>query len=183
MALSLWTVGHSTRSIEDFLALLRSHGIRTLVDVRRFPASRRYPQFNAEALATKLNAAGIQYRHLDVLGGRRNPRTESLNLGWRTSGFRGYADYMQTEGFQKGLAELMGFAEMAPTAIMCAEAVPWRCHRMLIADALLARGCLVPHILAPDKAEAHRLTSFAKLDSDRLSYPSPTTPDEPASLF
>lgn len=124
MALNLWTVGHSTRPIEDFLSLLQAHGIRTLVDVRRFPASRRYPQFNAAALATALNGAGIQYRHLEALGGRRSPRPDSLNLGWRTAGFRGYADYMQTEGFQRGLKALTESGETSPAAIMCAEAVP-----------------------------------------------------------
>jgi len=183
MALSLWTVGHSTRPIEEFLALLRAHGISTLVDVRRFPASRRYPQFNAESLATALSAAGIQYRHLEALGGRRSPRPDSLNLGWRTAGFRGYADYMQTEPFKEGLEELIRVAERSPTGILCAEAVSWRCHRMLIADALLARGWLVRHILSADKADPHSLTLFAKLENGRLSYPAPTTDQTRSRLF
>jgi uncharacterized protein (DUF488 family) len=176
----LWTVGHSTRPFEEFLALLKAHGIRTVADVRRFPSSRRYPHFNKEVLAKALRGSGIRYRPLEQLGGRRHARPDSPNLGWRTEGFRGYADYMATPAFKAALAELTALAAQAPTAIMCAEAVPWRCHRRLISDVLLARGHEVRHILAHDKADLHALTPFAKVTAGTVTYPAPETPTSPS---
>src|SRR5437870_2302093 len=142
----IYTVGHSTRSLETFLALLAEHQIRLLVDVRRYPASRRYPHFAQEPLAAALEAVGIAYRHDADLGGRRSARKDSANTAWRSAGFRGYADYMETPAFEDALARLRELARARPTAILCAEAVPWRCHRQLIADALVARGEEVGHI-------------------------------------
>jgi uncharacterized protein (DUF488 family) len=166
----VWTVGHSTRSFDEFLALLQRHGIRQLVDVRTVPRSRRHPHFSADALAATLPANGIAYVHLPALGGLRKPRRDSINLGWTHESFRGYADYMATPAFAQGLAELMSLAA-TPTAIMCAEAVWWRCHRQLIADALVARGYEVRHILSERPAEPHRLTSFARIVDGDVQYP------------
>lgn len=183
MADQLWTIGHSTRTEDEFLALLTTHGIRRLVDVRRYPFSRRYPHFNREHLAAGLHNAGILYSHEPGLGGRRSARPDSKNLGWRTAGFRGYADYMETEEFQRALEELMAYGTNKSTVILCAEAVPWRCHRQLIADALLARGWTVRHILLSGRTDVHRLTTFALIDHGRLSYPlSPVDPDPPRLL-
>jgi uncharacterized protein (DUF488 family) len=169
--LTLFTIGHSTRSIEEFIGLLTAHGIRQLVDVRRFPASRRYPHFNGADLAQSLKAAGIEYHHMRALGGRRPSKRDSINLGWRNAGFRGYADYMQTDEFWGAVEELMRYGETKKTAIMCAEAVPWRCHRNLISDALVTKGRQVSHILSASKVDHHALTSFAKVSAERLLYP------------
>lgn len=171
MASQLWTIGHSTRPIELFIGLLQAHGIRTLVDVRRFPASGRNPQFDAQPLAKSLQEAGLQYRHMRELGGRRKSRPDSVNLGWRSDGFRGYADYMQTDSFREALGDLMACGESGPTAVMCAEAVPWRCHRSLIADALVSRGWTVQHILSTAEATPHRLTPFARIHEGKVIYP------------
>jgi len=179
MAWLIWTVGHSTRPIEVFLALLQTYAIQQIVDVRAFPYSRRNPQFHAVELIASLQQAGLAYRHLPLLGGRRKSRPDSINQGWRNASFRGYADYMQTEPFQMGLSELMTWADDRRTAMMCAEAVPWRCHRSLIADALLSRGWQVRHIMTPTKADLHRLTPFARQDNGTLVYPCPDHP----SLF
>jgi uncharacterized protein (DUF488 family) len=180
MSRTIWTIGHSTRSIEEFFALLTAHEIRCLVDVRRFPASRRHPHFHADVLRASLAEAGIDYEHRVALGGRRSARPDSTNLGWRTAGFRGYADHMQTGEFQRALEELMAYGTKQKTAVMCAEAVPWRCHRQLIADALVARGWTVRHILGPDRSENHRLTAFALNDQGHLTYPLPVSgPDSP----
>ena len=168
---SLWTIGHSTRSLEAFLELLRTHEIERLVDVRRFPRSRRHPHFNADALAEALPAAGIVYRHLPGLGGFRRPRADSRNAGWRNASFRGYADYMETDAFADQLAALLEEAGAGRTAYMCAEAVPWRCHRSLISDALVARGVEVRHILGAERAEPHALTTGARVEGTRLVYP------------
>jgi uncharacterized protein (DUF488 family) len=175
-----WTVGHSTRSIDEFISLLTAPGIQLVVDVRRFPASRRYPHFNSSLLAESLACAGIRYRHMPALGGRRPTKPDSINVGWRNAGFRGYADYMQTEEFWKALEDLMQRGKIARTAVMCAEAVPWRCHRNLISDALVTKGWDVCHILSASKSEHHHLTTFAKVSGPRLLYPSGT---EQASLF
>lgn len=169
----LWTIGHSTRSAEDLVSLLLAHGIRRLVDVRLLPFSRRHPQFHATALQAELEKAGVAYHGMTALGGRRKARADSVNLGWRNAGFRGYADYMQRGEFRAALEELLALARPAPTAIMCAEAVPWRCHRSLIADAVLARGWTVRHILSAGRADAHQLTPFARLLDGRLLYPKP----------
>lgn len=171
MTQTVWTIGHSTRPIEELLKLLDAHGIKLLVDVRTIPYSRRNPQFNRETLAATLKDADLAYHHLPVLGGRRRPRPDSPNQGWRHAGFRGYADYMQTKPFGEGLCELERLSQIQPTAIMCAEAMPWRCHRVLIADALIGRGWDVRHIITTAKAEQHQLTPFAKLDNRTLIYP------------
>jgi uncharacterized protein (DUF488 family) len=167
----IFTVGHSTHPIEEFIRILEAHGIRQLVDVRTIPRSRRNPQFNSETLAVSLRAAGIEYRHMPGLGGLRHPRPDSRNAGWRNASFRGYADHMQTPAFHRDLETLMGLASETPTAIMCAEAVPWRCHRSLIADALLAHGIEVQEILTAAKSQPHTLTPFAKVDGTEVTYP------------
>ena len=167
----LWTIGHSTRSLEAFVELLRAHGIERLVDVRRFPRSRRHPHFNTDALADTLPGAGVSYRHLPGLGGFRRARPDSRNAGWRNASFRGYADYMETDEFAGHLATLLEEARAGPTAYMCAEAVPWRCHRSLISDALVARGVEVRHILGPAPAELHTLTAGARVEGRRVVYP------------
>lgn len=171
---AIWTVGHSTRSIKEFIELLTAHGIHQLIDVRRFPASRRYPHFNGADLARSLKAACIEYHHMPALGGRRPSRPDSVNLGWKNAGFRGYADYMQTDEFWGAVGELMRYGETKRTAIMCAEAVPWRCHRNLISDALVTKGWQVSHILSASKVDRHTLTSFAKVSEQRLLYPTET---------
>jgi uncharacterized protein (DUF488 family) len=168
--LSIWTIGHSTRSIEEFSAALQSFGIKTLIDVRSFPGSRRYPHFNKENLEKSLTAQGIKYVHLLALGGRRRPRPDSLNIVWRNEGFRGYADYMETAEFRAGIDELLKHAAAAPTAIMCSEAVWWRCHRSLISDYLKVQGVNVVHILGERKSEPHPFTSAARIADGRLSY-------------
>jgi uncharacterized protein (DUF488 family) len=165
----LYTIGHSTRSLEDFLGLLKREGVTHLVDVRAFPASRRYPHFNGPALEQSLAEAGIDYSHAPDLGGRRKTRKDSRNTEWRNEGFRGYADYMETGRFANALEDLLSVAGREPTVIMCAEAVPWRCHRSLISDAAVARGVRVLHILDAGTQE-HKLTSFARIDDGRVRY-------------
>lgn len=168
----VYTIGHSTRDFAEFLRLLESQGIRRVVDVRRYPASRRHPQYARAALEQALGAAGIAYAHEEDLGGRRQPLPDSPNTGWRSQSFRGYADYMDSDAFRAALARLIALAGQSRTAVMCAEAVPWRCHRQLIADALLARDHDVGHILSVDRVDAHRLTPFARIESDgRVRYP------------
>ena len=169
----LWTIGHSTKPIDEFLDLLHAYGIQFLVDVRTIPRSRHNPQFNTENLATSLSDRGIAYQHTARLGGLRKPRIDSLNQGWRNASFRGYADYMQSEPFWKALDALMADSQELRTVIMCAEAVPWRCHRSLIADALVSRGCEVRHIMSGTKADLHRLTPFAIQDNGSIRYPDP----------
>ena len=166
----VWTVGHSTRSIEEFIAVLRAHDIEALIDVRRFPASRRLPFFNAVPLAASLDAAGIAYCSLPSLGGRRTPARDSPNTGWRHSSFRGYADHMQTEEFAEGLFELLMVAGGLNTTVMCAEMLWWRCHRRLIADQLTVLGEDVLHIQSAKPAAKHRLTEPAQIVDGRLSY-------------
>jgi uncharacterized protein (DUF488 family) len=167
------TVGHSTRSLPEFLGLLKAHGVSRVVDVRTIPRSRHNPQFNRETLPAALEAAGLGYVHLKGLGGLRHPRPDSPNLGWRTAGFRGFADYMLTPEFAKQLQALVELAGRERLAVMCAEAVPWRCHRSLIADALVVRGLRVEHILGPGRRQPHRLTPFARVEGGRLTYPNP----------
>src|ERR1700722_6732717 len=174
--MTLSTVGHSIHPIEDFIGMLQAHAIRRLLDVRTIPKSRRNPQFSQENLRDSLHAAGIEYRHLPGLGGLRHPRKDSINTGWRNASFRGYADYMQTPEFDQNLNDLMQIASKAPSAIMCAEAGPWRCHRSLIADALLARGVPVMEILSATKIQPHVMTPFAKPDGEQVTYPSESTP-------
>jgi uncharacterized protein (DUF488 family) len=171
MALTLWTIGHSTRPVDELLELLRIHGIALLVDVRTMPRSRYNPQFNTEALAKSLAEAGMRYQHSGQLGGLRKPMKNSVNAGWRNASFRGYADYMQTEEFRKALETLMAESRLQHTVIMCAEAVPWRCHRSLIADMLTIRGWTVQHIVNPKEVRVHSLTSFAVEQDGILTYP------------
>ena len=177
---TLWTVGHSTRPIAEFTDVLRAHEIRLLVDVRTIPRSRHNPQFNEDRLAESLKKAGLGSLHMPALGGLRKARKDSINDGWRNASFRGYADYMQTDKFQRALEELMADGTGTRTAIMCAEAVPWRCHRSLIADALVTRGWDMRHIMSPEKATPHVLTSFAHFEKGALTYPKP---NDPPSLF
>lgn len=166
----IWTIGHSNRSIEEFVDLLRANGIEILADVRHFPGSRHVPHFNQAALSETLVAAGFRYEHLPELGGRRRVSPDSRNIAWREPALRGYADYMETESFRNGIARLLDIASTGRTAIMCAEAVWWRCHRSLIADCLKAMGNRVLHILGPSKAEEHPYTSPAKVVDGRLTY-------------
>ena len=168
--LELWTVGHSTRPIEELVEAVGSFDIKVLVDVRSFPGSRRYPHFNREQLRVSLPAAGIEYQHFPELGGRRRARTDSINMAWRNKMFRGYADYMETDEFRVGVARLLEVARASRTAIMCAEAVWWRCHRSLISDYLKAKDVEVIHIMAPGKSEPHRFTSAARIINGELSY-------------
>lgn len=176
----LFTIGHSTHSIEEFIALLAANQIRHLVDVRSIPRSRHVPQFNSEALAASLKAAGISYTHLKALGGGRHSRKDSINTGWRNASFRGYADYLATSQFADGLDTLVEIASTTPAAIMCAEAVPWRCHRSLIADTLILKGWEVRDIISAAPPAAHKLTPFLKPLNGQATYPDP---DESASLF
>src|SRR6267378_8620265 len=169
-ALSIWTVGHSTRSPEDFNEILLAHDIEVLVDVRSFPSSRRYPHFNKPALSRQLDSSGLLYLHLPALGGRRPPSPDSKNTAWKNSSFRAYADYMETEDFREGVEALLELAQKKRTAVMCAEALWWRCHRSLIADFLKAKGVQVIHILDARKTERHSYTSAARIVDGRLSY-------------
>jgi uncharacterized protein (DUF488 family) len=167
---ALYTIGHSTRTFDELLGLLKREGVSHLVDVRAFPTSARYPHFNKQSLELTLPEHGIRYTHFPALGGRRRVRRDSHNTLWRNAGFRGYADYMETREFDEALNALLEVAAREPTAIMCAEAVPWRCHRSLISDAAVARGTDVRHIM-DDKTQPHRLTSFARIDSEgRVHY-------------
>ena len=168
--MTVWTIGHSTRARGDFLDLLAGHGIQTLADVRRFPGSKRYPHFAQDALSHALEAHGIAYRWLPALGGRRRPRTDSRNTAWRNASFCGYADHMESAAFAAGLDELLGLAGQARTALMCAEAPWWRCHRALIADVLRVRGIEVVHILDARESLPHPYTSAARIVEDRLTY-------------
>jgi len=166
------TIGHSNRTIEEFIALLNQNGIACLLDIRTVPKSRHNPQFGQDRLPGALAAADIEYRYLAGLGGLRRPRPDSPNGGWRNASFRGYADYMQTDAFAKNVDTVVALAEDRRCALMCAEAVPWRCHRSLVADALLVRGIAVEEIIGPQKPRPHQLTSFAKVEGARITYPS-----------
>jgi uncharacterized protein (DUF488 family) len=168
---AVYTVGHSTLPIERFVAVLRGHAIERLADVRTVPRSRRNPQFNADALGESLRAAGIEYVPLRELGGLRKPRADSPNTGWRNKSFRGYADYMQTQEFARGLGRLIELGRARRTAIMCAEALPWRCHRSLVADALAVRGVPVVEILGETERREHTLTPFARAWGTTITYP------------
>ena len=178
---TIYTVGHSTRTLDELVEILRGHDVHGIADVRRFAGSRRLPHFNAENLATTLPALGLTYLPCPHLGGRRKPDPDSPNTGWRNASFRAYADYMQTPPFLEALDALMQQANHTPLALMCAEAVPWRCHRSLIADALLVRGWQVLDLMSAKKATLHKLTSFAKVTGTRIDYP---LADDPSpSLF
>ena len=168
----LYTIGHSTRTLDELVEMLRRFGVDLLVDIRTIPRSHHTPQFNREALSTELPARGIGYKHMPALGGLRKPRPDSRNTAWRNASFRGFADYMESPEFAAALAELRALAGTARSAaIMCAEAVPWRCHRSLVADALTARGDAILHLMGPDKAQPHALTPFARVEGGRVTYP------------
>lgn len=175
----IWSLGHSTRTIDAFLALLTGHRIETLADIRTIPQSRRHPQFARDSLARSTAAAGISYVHLPGLGGLRKPRPDSINTAWRHAGFRGYADHMQTPAFAAAVDELVAAARTTRVAVMCAEAVPWQCHRQLLADALVARGCEVLEIESPAKTRAHVLTAWARVRGTVVQYPGVSEPVEP----
>ncbi|KHE93037.1 MAG: hypothetical protein SCABRO_01200 [Candidatus Scalindua brodae] len=169
----IFTIGHSTHPIGEFVELLQAHGVKAVVDVRTIPKSRHNPQFNSETLKESLQQAHIRYKHLKKLGGLRHTTKDSLNLGWRNASFRGFADYMATPEFSEGLESLIKIASLRETTIMCAEAVPWRCHRSLIADALMKRGWAVKDIMSRTSATKHRLTPFLKVRKGQLIYPEP----------
>jgi uncharacterized protein (DUF488 family) len=167
----IFTVGHSTHPMDDFVELLQAHGVEEVVDVRSVPKSRHNPQFNEDALKKSLRAIHMQYRYMAKLGGFRHAKKDSINLGWRNASFRGYADYMASRGFSEGLEVLIKIARSRTTVIMCAEAVPWRCHRSLIADALIKDGWLVRDIMSRTSAKRHRLTPFLKVRKGQIVYP------------
>jgi uncharacterized protein (DUF488 family) len=167
---TIWTIGHSTRSAEEFNHILSVHEIAVLSDVRTFPGSRRYPQFNKEQLKESLAAVGIRYQHSAALGGRRRPNATSKNLAWKNASFRAYADHLETEEFKRGVKELLEVAAKERTAVMCAEALWWRCHRSLIAENLKSRGWEVLHVASEKQAEVHPYTSAARMVEGRLSY-------------
>ncbi len=167
----VFTIGHSTHPLDEFIAMLKGHGVTLIADVRTVPRSRHNPQFNRETLPQSLQAADIGYVHLPGLGGWRSVRPDSPNQGWRSPGFQGYADYMLTPEFEQHLESLMDLARRERLAVMCAEAVPWRCHRSLIADALLVRGIPVIHIMGRDSSQPHRLTPMARVEGTRITYP------------
>jgi len=173
----LYTIGHSTRPLDELVDLLRGLGVSILADIRTIPRSRHNPQFDQEALRSALSRRRIRYVHLPALGGLRRARRDSPNAGWRNASFRGYADYMLTDDFERGLAELGALTQEGTVAVMCAEAVPWRCHRSLVADALTVRGAHVEHITGPGQSHPHRLTPFARVDGTRITYPA----ERPAS--
>jgi uncharacterized protein (DUF488 family) len=167
----IFTIGHSTRPIKVFVRLLKAHGVQRVVDVRTMPRSRHNPQFNRNQLSPSLHRARIHYTHMAGLGGLRHARPDSINTGWRNAGFRGYADYMQTPEFEENLRRCVELASRERVVLMCAEAVPWRCHRSLIADALLVRGIPVSEITSGVRAKPHALTPWAQVNGARLTYP------------
>jgi uncharacterized protein (DUF488 family) len=170
---NIWTIGHSTRSLEEFVELLRAFDIIQLVDIRNYPGSKRYPHFNKEALELTMPQNGISYIHLKDLGGRRNPKPGSVNTGWRNSAFRGYADYMETDNFKNAIEQLENIATKKPTAYMCSEAVWWSCHRSLVSDYMKVRGWNVLHIMATNKATEHPFTKPARVVDGELTYTQP----------
>jgi len=167
----IFTIGHSTRPIDQFLSLLKENGVARLIDIRTIPRSRFNPQFNQKSLSESAPQAGIEYIHLEELGGLRHPRKDSPNKEWKNDGFRGFADYMQTPEFSAAIVKLIDLASQKTTSIMCAEAVPWRCHRSLVSDALLVRSIIPTHIMSPGKTQAHELTAFAKVRGHNITYP------------
>jgi uncharacterized protein (DUF488 family) len=170
------TVGHSTRTLAEFIRLLRSHEVSCIVDVRTVPRSRHNPQFNKTSLPGALKKAGLNYVHMPGLGGLRHAKRDSVNMGWRNASFRGFADYMQTSEFKLSIEELMQLAKQERVALMCAEAVPWRCHRSLIADALLVRRIRAEDIMSPIRRTVHTLTPFAKVRGTTITYPANVSP-------
>ncbi|MFA5039107.1 MAG: DUF488 domain-containing protein [Candidatus Omnitrophota bacterium] len=171
MPIKLYTIGHGTRPLEEFGKVLQAHGIQRLVDIRTIPRSRHNPQFNKDSFPKELKKLKISYRHMPELGGLRKAKKDSVNLAWKNASFRGFADYMQTEDFERGLAELTELAEKETIAIMCAESVPWRCHRSLISDALSARGLAVEHIYSGTSSKKHKMTPWARVEGKQVTYP------------
>jgi uncharacterized protein (DUF488 family) len=169
---TIFTIGHSTRTLEELIELLRAHGIQRVIDIRTIPRSRRNPQYNRETLGPSLRAGRIGYVHLGKLGGLRRAKPNSKNIGWHNASFRGFADYMQTAEFEAALKRAINLSKVKPSALMCAEAVPWRCHRSLVADALTARKFAVEHIMSATRASRHKLTGFARLRGKEVTYPS-----------
>lgn len=169
--MAIYTIGHSTHSLEDFLNIIKSYEITALVDVRSVPRSRHTPQFNRESLPDILKDQGIAYHHIAKLGGLRHSKKDSINTGWHNSSFRGYADYMQTDDFLDGINQLLEITKNQTVAIMCAEAVPWRCHRSMIGDALIVRGIKVIDIFDAKKSQEEKLTNFSKVRGIKISYP------------
>jgi uncharacterized protein (DUF488 family) len=167
---AIFTLGHSNRPLEDFLSILKAHGIERILDVRRYPTSRKWPHFDAAALSEGLREAGVDYVGLPHLGGRRRPRPDSPHVAWRDDSFRGFADFMDTPEFAEGLAEVERLATDKPSALLCAEALPWKCHRSLIADALVARGWEARDVLSEKEARPHRLPKFARVESGKVIY-------------
>ncbi len=174
----VYTIGHSTRSLESFIGILKEYSLSKVVDVRTIPRSRHVPQFNQETLPNDLQRIEVSYVHLSGLGGLRHARKDSLNVGWRNASFRGFADYMQTPEFEKSLLELVNMIGRERLVVMCAEAVPWKCHRFLISDALLVRGIRAQHIVQSGKLLIHTLTPFAKVDGLRITYPAKITAEK-----
>lgn len=177
------TIGHSTRLLEVFINLLKTHGVKIVIDVRTVPRSRHNPQFNLDTLPDALSAVGIGYEHMSGLGGLRHALPDSLNMGWHNSSFRGFADYMQTEEFEKNLEKLIRLAQRKRICLMCAEALPWRCHRSLIADALVVRGLSVEHIMSKSHPQPHKLIPFARVDGTRITYPGQIKSNAPPEGF
>lgn len=168
---TVYTIGHSTRTLDEFISLLRAHAVNQVVDVRTIPRSRHNPQFNFETIPSSLSRAGLKYVHMPGLGGLRHAKPDSLNTGWRNASFRGYADYMQTPEFEENLEKLVELAKDDRVAIMCAEAVPWRCHRSLIGDALTVRGIRTEDIMSTTQCRLHTLTPFAQAQGTTVTYP------------
>jgi uncharacterized protein (DUF488 family) len=173
---TVFTIGHSTRPLSELVQLLRAHGVHRVIDIRTIPRSRHNPQYNRETLGPALRSNGIGYVHLKALGGLRRTKPDSKNVGWHNASFRGFADYMQTTEFEVALARAIKLSKVRPSVLMCAEAVPWRCHRSLVADALAARKFSVEHIMSVTRANQHKLTSFARVRGKKVTYPS----DKPA---
>jgi uncharacterized protein (DUF488 family) len=165
------TIGHSTHTLEEFIRMLRAHGVTYVVDIRTIPRSRHNPQFNMDSLPLSLKKVGLGYIHMPTLGGLRHAKSDSSNTGWRNASFRGFADYMQTPEFEQGIKELIRLAKCKQIVMMCAEAVPWRCHRSLIADALFVRGISVEDIMSATHRQVHTLTPFAKVRGKAITYP------------
>jgi uncharacterized protein (DUF488 family) len=176
----IYTIGHSTRTLDELVALLRAFGITALADIRTIPRSRHNPQFAGDALRRSLRNRRLRYVHIPELGGLRRARKDSVNTGWRNASFRGFADHMSTDEFEAGLAKLRALADKSTVAVMCAEAVPWRCHRSLVADALTARGARIEHITGAGPARPHHMTSFAEVDGTRVTYPGKAPADDRA---
>ena len=179
---SVLTIGHSTRTIEEFIQLLQAHGVTRVADIRTVPRSRRNPQFNQESLPEALRKVGIGYGHFPKLGGLRRANPDSINLGWRNASFRGFADHMQRADFAEGLKDLISMIKEDRIALMCAEAVPWRCHRSLVSDALLARGIPVEHIMSVTRRQKHAMTPFAQVNGTQVVYPEPKESPELGQL-